>query len=113
MKINKKQIRRIISESINELTLVKSGNPPTPKVVDMEVNYPDENGRQGAPMFIFRHEELPYGIMRAIMDQAGEALNSLVQMGFTQISIGGPLPYDTLIDDESQSGRFDDFGYEY
>ena len=100
MKLNRNKLRHMIKESLNELTLINSG---APKVVDMQVKYStDETGQQGAPAFIFRHEELPGGIMRAGIYQAGEALNSLVQMGFTQINISGPLSYDTIIDDETQ-----------
>ena len=87
----------MIMESLNELTLINSGEP---KVVDMQAK--GVTNEDGAPAFIFRHEELPGGIMRADIDQAGAVLNSLVQMGFTQINISGPLSYDTIIDDETQ-----------
>lgn len=97
MKLNRNKLRRMIMESLNELTLVNSGEP---KVVDMQAK--GDTNEDGSPTFIFRHEELPGGIMRADIDQAGEVLNSLVSMGFTQINISGPISYDTIIDDETQ-----------
>ena len=43
MKFNRSQLRRLIRESINELTLVKSGNPGgsniPKKVINLEISY--------------------------------------------------------------------------
>ena len=72
MKLNRRQLRRLIRESINELTLVKSGV----KVVDLDVR----------DAFYLRHPELEGGeIMIDEMDEVAGALVALKGMGFTHV----------------------------
>ena len=72
MKLNRRQLRRLIRESINELTLVKSGV----KVVDLEIS----------DKFYLRHPELEGGeIVVDEMDEVAGALVALKGMGFTHV----------------------------
>ena len=119
--LNRRELRRLIRESINELTLVRSGNE---KVVELSMSN----------AFYLRHPQLEGGeIMVDEMDEVAGALVALKGMGFTHVhslesgekqSIGmaiqyfdnpaepryedhypdrhgfESIPYDTLIDDD-------------
>jgi len=71
MRLNRKQLRRLIKESINELTLIQSE-----KVVELEIS----------SAFFFRHPDLEGG--EIMVDEPGEVAGVLVAlkgMGYTHV----------------------------
>ena len=125
MKINKQQLRKLIRESINELTLVKSGNPGgdsiPKKVINLEISYAfiltdsstrivvDEISEVAGALVALKN----YGYTHVKSVEDGEQPISNVIQYFDETegrytdhyepitsSEFGPLPYDTIIDDD-------------
>tara|TARA_Y100000022_G_C13179337_1_gene342567 strand:- start:245 stop:688 length:444 start_codon:yes stop_codon:yes gene_type:complete len=86
MKLNRRQLRRLISESINELTLVKSGV----KVVDLEIS----------DKFYLRHPELEGG--EIVVDEMDEVAGALVALKSLPPPPEGPGPYTHVYSVESE-----------